>query len=120
MDIISLDKWREEAVRRFGKNPDNWGFVCPACGHIATVGEFRALGANPNQALQECIGRVNGKGADGMKGLDVGFGCNWAAYGLFRTLGKGIIVKPEDEKTVEVFDFAPATIKEAPGDEKIF
>ena len=36
-----------------------------------------------------------------------GLGCDWAAYGLFGTLGKGRSVTTEDGNVVEVFDFAP-------------
>jgi hypothetical protein len=38
---------------------------------------------------------------------DDGLGCDWAAYGLFQTLGKGRVVIAEDGSEVPVFDFAP-------------
>ena len=108
MEKQTLKEWRAEAAQRFGKDPSKWAFVCPACGHVATVGDFLELGADASLAYQECIGRVSSpvRPPD-----DPDQGCNWAAYGLFGTLGKGRIVAA-GEKDVEVFDFAPATRQE--------
>ncbi len=99
-------EWLEEGKQKYGKDFKRWKFKCPACKHISSVQEFIDAGADGSSAYQECIGRVNGKGEDGMKGKDKGYGCNWAAYGLFGTLGKGRIVVTEDKKEVGVFDFA--------------
>jgi hypothetical protein len=101
----TLQEWLDEGKQRFGDDFTNWRFKCPACGHVASGQDFKDLGANPNDMYQVCIGRVNGKGTDGTEGKDEGNGCNWAAYGLFGTLGKGRIVINED-KEVQVFDFA--------------
>ena len=103
----TLQEWLEEGKQKYGEDVKKWKFKCPACGHISSVQEFIDAGAGGNSAYQECIGRVNnGKGEDGMKGKDNGYGCNWAAFGLFGTLGKGRIVVTEDKKEVGVFDFA--------------
>lgn len=51
------------------------------------------------------IGRFTGKGIPQKNSKD---GCNWAAYGLLGTLGKGDIVKLPDGKEVEVFKMAEA------------
>lgn len=104
----TVEEWREEAVKRFGENVRDWKFQCPACGHISSVQDFINAGEDASGAYVNCIGRVNGKGADGMKGKDEGHGCNWAAYGLFGTLGKGRLVVVDDGHEVEVFDFADA------------
>lgn len=50
--------WKAEAVKRFGASIAAWRFRCPACGHEATCGDFKELGADPNRATIECIGRV--------------------------------------------------------------
>ena len=101
----TLIEWQEEAKRLFGEDHKQWKFKCPACGHISSVQDFIDAGADTNDAYQMCVGRVNGKGEKGMKGIDKGFGCNWAAFGLFGNLGKGRIVNNEG-KEIEVFDFA--------------
>lgn len=107
----TLEKWRAEAVRRFGDNPENWKFVCPACGRINTGREFREAGATPNDMYQTCIGRHNGNMRPASKGAkEDGKGCDWAAFGLLGTLGKGDTVVVEDGKEIDVFAFA-----ESPG-----
>lgn len=107
-------EWLAEAKRRFGDDPANWRFVCPACAHEATCGDFKALGTDPNRAAVECIGRVHnevgspgvrGKNADGVQP------CNWAAFGLLGTLNGGILIECEatdehDARTVNAFAFA--------------
>ncbi len=66
---IELKQWLEEGKNLFG-DVKNWSFICPACKHISTVQDFIDVGAEANDAYVECIGRRNGKGADGMKGKD--------------------------------------------------
>lgn len=60
-------------------------------------------GADPDDIYTNCIGRFTGKGSPQKNSKD---GCNWAAYGLLGTLGKGDIVKLPDGKEVEVFKMA--------------
>lgn len=106
----TLKEWRAEAENRFGSNTEAWRFVCPACGRINTGREFRELDAEPNDMYQTCIGRHNGKGAEGAKHKPgtppPEFGCNWAAFGLLGTLGKGDVVVTDEGKEVEVFSLA--------------
>ena len=100
----TLNEWLADGEKLFGENKLDWKFVCPACGHVASIGDFKEHSSNPNDAYQVCIGRVNGKGTRNQK--DLGDGCNWAAYGLFGVLGKGRVVITEEGKEIEVFDFA--------------
>ncbi|WP_153465058.1 VVA0879 family protein [Sediminibacillus terrae] len=104
MNKQTLAEWLEEGENTFGSHKLKWRFKCPACGHEASIEDFVEHGADPNEAHQKCIGRVNGKGTKHQK--DEGFGCNWAAYGLFGTLGNGRLVIADDGKEIEVFDFA--------------
>ena len=89
MDILEMtyDDWMAEGKRRFGEDLAKWKFVCPVCGHIAAVEDFKphsAAGATPNSATCECIGRyVHGSKAFGPDGKVVG-PCDYAGYGLFR------------------------------------
>jgi hypothetical protein len=105
-----VNEWLSEAETLFGENKLDWKFECPACGHVASIGDFKEVGADPNDAYQKCIGRVNGKGTTNQK--DLGDGCNWAAFGLFGTAGKGRTVISENGKEVEVFDFAKKAINQ--------
>lgn len=103
--VMTQEEWMTEGERRFGEDFMDWKFVCPMCGHIASIREFKEAGADgPNCAYQECIGRYMGKGSPA-KGDSSG--CNWAAYGLFGIPnGKGIIVIADDDIGTECFDFA--------------
>jgi len=79
-------------------------FICSRCGHIASAQDFADIGADPERAAVECIGRhLN---ADGDPG------CDWCAFGLLGTLNGGRIIDGEkDDGTPyerNVFDFAPA------------
>lgn len=95
----TLQEWLDEAKRRFGEKTSEWKFQCPQCGNVQSPKNFVDAGIEPAQApnfsYQGCIGRV-----------DTSKGCNWAAYGLFGTLGKGRLIVAPDGKEVEVFDFA--------------
>lgn len=100
----TVNEWLEEGEKLFGADKMKWKFECPACGHVASIGDFKEHGADPNDAYQKCIGRVNGKGTKNQK--DLGDGCNWAAYGLFGTIGKGRTVISDEGNEVSVFDYA--------------
>lgn len=34
---LTKSEWEAEAERRFGPDANGWRFVCPACGHVASV-----------------------------------------------------------------------------------
>ncbi len=99
----SVEEWQEEARRRFGGDFLKWKFVCPMCGHVASIGDFKEAGADsPDAAYKECIGRYTGKGSP-QKGDSSG--CNWCAYGLLGIPKGGALVK-NGEYYQHVFDFA--------------
>ena len=100
----TLKEWQDEMRERF-ESTEKVAFVCPACGRIATVQDHIDAGGEGADAPKNCIGRTNGKGT--RNGKDLGNGCNWAAYGLFRTLGKGRILTFVDGSLDEVFDYPP-------------
>lgn len=108
MTTLTLDEWNAEGERRFGADRMAWRFVCPGCGHVQAVEEFKALkdaGAEPNDAYLQCIGRFadanrrrkwlggNGPGP-----------CDYASFGLFCI--SPVTVTPPDGKPVRVFAFA--------------
>jgi hypothetical protein len=96
-----------EAKARFGNDPAQWAFTCPACGDTATGRDFRdALAAHPRTRKgepvvasdllgQECIGRVLGAlrvPANEYRGR----GCDWCAFGLIS--GPWAVVQPDGRK----------------------
>ena len=102
----SVKEWQDEAVRRFGPDYLKWKFRCPMCGHVASIQDFKDVGADsPNVAYQECIGRYTGKGSP--KEGDSS-GCNWAAYGLFGIPREHDIVVADDGTEVHVYPMADA------------
>ncbi|MDI6789935.1 MAG: VVA0879 family protein [Thermodesulfobacteriota bacterium] len=97
-------EWLSELKERFGDDLTKWAFVCPACGKVSTVQEFKDAGADPNDAYQTCIGRHTGKGSPTKNSKE---GCNWAAFGLYG----GDVIVTEDKKEVPVFSMAdPAAL----------
>jgi len=128
------DELGAELVARFGPDPMDWAFECPACGDIATGGDFRAALAaaadvgepytrrdgSPvlasNLLGQQCIGRITGaldparwKGWQRRGGKTFPKwrqrGCDWTAGGLF--CGPDFIVLPDGE-VIPCFAIAPA------------
>lgn len=106
-EAIPVKDWLAEGRRLFGEDIMNWRFCCPMCGHVAAVRDFKDAGADdPNDALQECIGRYKGAGSPGSPDGNPN-GCNWAAYGLFGIPNeKGRLVMADNGEVFEVFDFA--------------
>jgi hypothetical protein len=117
-----------EATDRFGGNPLDWAFECPACGDVATGQDFsEALAQNPRKergegvtvALtasdilgQECIGRT--LGALGVPAKKYkGRGCDWVAYGLFPAPWT---VELPGGGTMRCFPLAPAPVPAASGE----
>ena len=96
-------EWMAETRRRFGDDAMHWAFVCPSCGHVATVKDWMDAGASEGEAAFSCIGRrmPNPKRLGEKTGP-----CNYAGGGLFH-LNPVIVVFP-DGKERETFDFAEA------------
>lgn len=113
-----------ELTERFGPDPMGWAFKCPACGDVATGGDFKAAlaehprthrGGEPVWATdifgQECVGRTLGAlDKDGPK--YTGRGCNFAAYGFIP--GPWAVELP-DGGQMHVFPIGPAPAEASRG-----
>lgn len=99
---IKHQDWLDEAKERFGDDAMKWAFVCPSCGHVATVRDWRQAGAGEGEVAFSCVGRRLGATA----GIWEAGPCNYAGGGLFRL--NPVEVEYEDGKVFEVFEFAPA------------
>jgi hypothetical protein len=97
----SPDAWREEAKRIFGDDPMNWRFVCPSCGHVASVADWKAAGASEGEVAFSCVGR-HLKGSKQM--CEKPGPCNYAGGGLIGLNPVAITVEPG--KVTRVFAFA--------------
>ncbi len=78
----TVEEWKAEGERRFGPDVMRWRFVCPACGHVASVQEWKAVGAPEDVVAYSCVGRW--AGADRVA-FESGRGpCDYAGGGLFQ------------------------------------
>jgi len=113
---MTFEEWTSEGRRRFGPDEWDWQFVCPACGHVQAVSDFRQykdLGATPDDARFNCIGRYKMKQG---KKVKKAFGdgdkkngpCDYTTGGLLNI--SPILVVTKDGKEHPVFDFAPSEV----------
>jgi len=102
--FLSLEDWRREAIRLFGRDPMKWRFICPSCGHVASVQDWKDAGAPEGTIAFSCVGRWLGKKEDAFqKGKSP---CNYAGGGLFRINPVSVTI---DGTVHKYFDFAPLT-----------
>ena len=86
MQTMTHDEWLAEAQRRFGDDPMAWQFVCPSCGHVASVKDWKDAGAPEGAVAFSCLGRYTGdrKSAEDKAFKQGGGPCNYTGGGLFR------------------------------------
>jgi hypothetical protein len=109
---ISLAEWYIEGARLFGTNSLKWKFVCPACGHVQAVEDFRPFksqGATVETARLNCIGRYSGPKRRAF-GDDGPGPCDYTSGGLSDLRPVTIVIGPDE--TIRSFAFAPAPAKE--------
>jgi len=103
--FVSMSKvaWMERGTRLFGEDKMKWRFVCPACGNIAAVEDFRKYkdnGAEPDKATCNCIGRFDGE--HGHVVMGTAKPCNYTGYGLFNLCPVMVI---DGDKEIRSFAF---------------
>lgn len=103
---MTHEAWLEEGARRFGPDHYDWRFVCPSCGHVASVREWREAGASSGEVAFSCIGRR--LGADGSNTFKhAGGPCDYTSGGLICIAPLRVVIDPIDEpKGMPVFAFA--------------
>lgn len=100
---VTYDQWQAEAIEMFGDERMAWRFVCPSCGHVASVRDYKNAGATAGQVGFSCIGRALGAG-DEHTFRKSGGPCNYAGGGLIG-LNPVAVIFP-DGKRIDVFEFA--------------
>lgn len=78
---ITMEEWHAEGVRRFGTDEMRWRFICPSCGHVASVQDYKDAGAPENVVAFSCVGRWL---PNAVQILEKPGPCNYAGGGLFR------------------------------------
>jgi len=108
----TLAEWRAKGAALFGDNFMKWKFVCPVCGHVASVQDWKDAGAPVTSAAFSCVGRWAGphpevhKGTFGPNGIPGKGPCNYAGGGLFG-LNPVLVIDP-DGVELRAFAFAEA------------
>ena len=100
---MTADEWRGEAVTRFGADHMAWSFVCPACGHVQTVADYRDAGAPSSAAGFSCVGRYIEGSREAFGGEGDG-PCNYTGGGLFRL--NPVTVTDDEGREIQMFAFA--------------
>ena len=115
MRIITHKEWIDEGTAKFGNDVMAWRFVCPSCGHIASVQEWKDAGAREGMVAFSCIGRIL-DGADTAKKAfkKMGGPCNYAGGGLIG-LNPVRVILDDFGNTRDTFEFAEQ-LKDNPND----
>lgn len=84
----SVEEWLAEGERLFGPDRMNWKFVCPMCGNVQSVQEFKQLAeeghrVTPDSARFNCIGRYKGGRSAFLDDGKDGPPCDYTTGGLF-------------------------------------
>jgi predicted RNA-binding Zn-ribbon protein involved in translation (DUF1610 family) len=106
LPTMTVAEWRAEGARRFGPDEMGWKFVCPACGHVASVREYKDAGAKPESVAFSCIGRWVGPRRVWLGGSGPG-PCDYAGGGLLRINPQRVVNESGNEQFV--FAFAEAS-----------
>lgn len=103
---MTHEEWKAKAVELFGADKMKWRFVCPSCGHVTSVQDWKDAGATEGAVAFSCVGRwTNASDKSTFRGE--GGPCMYAGGGLFRL--NPVTVTFPDNTTHEVFAFAPVT-----------
>lgn len=101
--VMTREEWEAEGRQRFGEDKLKWAFVCPICGHVATVQEYKDAGAPHGAVAFSCIGRWAGSKRQAFGGEGAGEvrqgPCDYAGGGLF-------MVNPLEVDGGRYFNFA--------------
>ena len=91
------EAWLAEAVRRFGPDKMAWTFVCPSCGCVWSVQDWKNAGAKESAVASSCVGRSLEASRD--IGNDDGQPCNYANFGLFCLDPVSVVLPSGKERT---------------------
>ena len=101
---VTSEQWNAEGESLFGPDRMCWRFVCPVCGHVASVSRWRDVGASEGEVAFSCTGRHVQGSKQAFEQGDNSRGCSYAGGGLIRL--NPVSVTSPDGKTTQVFEFA--------------
>lgn len=97
---MMLEQWQAEGARRFGPDPMTWRFVCPSCGYVASVQDYKDAGAPESAVAFSCVGRWLPRCVEMFQKPGP---CNYAGGGLF-----GLNPVEIEGREARIFAFAEA------------
>lgn len=103
MIAMTHAEWIAEGSRLFGFDPLKWRFVCPSCGYVATVQEWKDAGAGEGEVAFSCVGRHT-NADDAATFQRKGGPCQYAGGGLFKL--NPVEVTMPDGRVIQSFAFA--------------
>lgn len=102
---MTKEEWEAKGTELFGKDRFDWKFKCPSCGYIASVRQWKDVGAGSGEIAFSCIGRRKVNSHEAFTANAVNGGpCNYAGGGLFRL--NPVVVTVDGDEVVELFAFA--------------
>jgi hypothetical protein len=100
---ISEADWNKEGENLFGKNMMDWKFVCPSCGYVASIQDWKNVGAREGHVAYSCVGRWMDNPNTMFKKKNGG-PCDYAGGGLFAL--NPVQVMRTDGTVRQTFEFA--------------
>ena len=105
---MTKEEWEKRGVELFGEDRFKWRFVCPGCGQVQSLEDFRKYkdrGATPDSATCECLGRYEGGNASWLAGkVPASKRCDYAGYGLLRISPVTVVEDDGEERMSFAFD----------------
>lgn len=98
---MNVEEWEEKARSLYGPDKLKWKFVCPSCGHVASVQDWKDVGATEGEVAFSCVGRhIEGSASIGGRPGP----CNYTGGGLFAL--NPVTIELPDRKIAKLFNFA--------------
>lgn len=107
---VTQDQWEAEGKRRFGNDWMKWKFICSVCKHVASIQDWKDVGASEGEVAFSCVGRHMEKQAKKFGHKEKGdpdSPCDYAGGGLFRLNPIHVEYRDEEGTIRQCFDFAP-------------
>jgi hypothetical protein len=111
---MTEEQFRQMAIERFGEDHMGWKFVCPSCGFVQSVRDYKDAGAPETAVAFSCVGRWRKdcreafpRKKDGRKP------CNYAGGGLI-----GMNPVRLDDRKGNYFELAPTVSEPESGEQR--
>lgn len=97
---MKKSEWFQKGKKLFGENMMEWKFICPSCGNVASVLDYKNAGAPSGAIGFSCVGLWLPEQKEAFSKKPLGIPCNYSGGGL-------ININPIEVDGRKYFDFAP-------------